>query len=77
MSWLKYVKIEKKRSRWAVSFRFTDADEEFSGCRCSGDNVLEIFIGYTRTKREAQALAREWLTNQAREILTECAYNAL
>lgn len=70
VNWMSYAAIEKIHStKWSASFRFTDADEEFDGCRCSGDHVLDIFVGYGRTKVEAQNLCEEWLIEQAKLIL--------
>jgi hypothetical protein len=64
MNWLKYAEIEKKGSRWEVSFRFTD-DAEFV---CHQLPVDE-FVGYARSQLSAHELAREWLIKQAEMTL--------
>jgi len=66
--WLKYAEIRKESSRkFAISFRFTDEDEEFSGCRCSGDHVLDVFVGYTKSRKEAEEQARGILEKYERK----------
>ena len=64
MNWRDFAEIRKRGSHWEVSFRFTDCDEfEFTQL------PVDEFVGYSRTKWEAEELADEWLIQQAQQIL--------